>query len=63
MTVKIYSTKSCPWCQKTKEFLKKKKVKFKNIDVGASQKAAQEMIKRFGEQRGLASILMLILRL
>jgi len=49
MTVKVYSTQSCPWCKKTKEFLKKKKVKFKEIDVGASQKAAQEMIKKSGQ--------------
>lgn len=49
MTVKIYSTQSCPWCHKTKEFLKKNKVKFKDIDVGANQKAAQEMIKKSGQ--------------
>ena len=49
MIVKIYSTQSCPWCKKTKEFLKSKKVKFKDIDVGANQKAAQEMIKKSGQ--------------
>ena len=49
MTVKIYSTQSCPWCHKTKEFLKKNKVKFKDIDVGSDQKAAQEMIKKSGQ--------------
>jgi len=49
MTVKIYSTQSCPWCKKTKEFLKAHKVAFKDIDVGADQKAAQEMIKKSGQ--------------
>jgi glutaredoxin 3 len=49
MTVTVYSTKTCPWCAKTKEFLKKNKVKFKEIDVGADQKAAQEMIKKSGQ--------------
>ena len=50
MTVKIYSTPSCPWCKKVKEFLKANKIKFKDIDVGSDQKAAQEMIKKSGQQ-------------
>ncbi|MCH7568164.1 MAG: glutathione S-transferase N-terminal domain-containing protein [Nanoarchaeota archaeon] len=49
MTVKIYSTLSCPWCKKTKEFLKEHKIAFKDIDVGANKKAAQEMIKKSGQ--------------
>jgi glutaredoxin 3 len=49
MGVTIYSTASCPWCKKTKEFLKANKVKFKDIDVGKDQKAAQEMIKKSGQ--------------
>jgi glutaredoxin 3 len=50
MPVTIYSTSSCPWCHKTKEFLKANKVKFKDINVGENQKAAQEMIKKSGQQ-------------
>jgi glutaredoxin 3 len=50
MPVTIYSTTSCPWCHKTKEFLKANKVKFKDINVGENQKAAQEMIKKSGQQ-------------
>ena len=49
MTVKIYSTPSCPWCKKTKEYLKAHKVKFKDINVAEDQKAAQEMIKKSGQ--------------
>ena len=49
MTIKIYSTKICPWCIKTKEFLKENKVKYKNIDVGLNQKAAKEMIEKSGQ--------------
>ena len=49
MTVKIYSTPSCPWCKKTKEYLKVHKVKFKDINVAEDQKAAQEMIKKSGQ--------------
>jgi len=49
MTVKVYSTKTCPWCHKAKDFLKQKNVKFEDIDVGADKKAAQEMIEKSGQ--------------
>ena len=47
--VKVYSTKTCPWCHKTKDFLKEKNVKFEDIDVGADQKAANEMVEKSGQ--------------
>ena len=47
--VKVYSTKTCPWCHKTKEFLTEKGVKFEDIDVGADQKAASEMVEKSGQ--------------
>jgi len=46
----IYSTKTCPWCKKTKEFLKANKVSFTTKDVGSSKKNAQEMFKKSGQQ-------------
>ena len=49
MTVKIYTTESCPWCKKVKEFFKENKVKYKEIDVGADQKAAKEMVEKSGQ--------------
>ena len=49
LKVKVYSTKTCPWCHKAKEFLKEKGIKFEDIDVGADQKAAEEMIKKSGQ--------------
>ena len=49
MKVKVYSTKTCPWCKKVKELLKEKKVKFENIDVGEDQKAANEMVEKSGQ--------------
>jgi len=47
--VKVYSTQTCPWCHKTKEFLTEKKVKFEDIDVGKDQKAANEMVEKSGQ--------------
>ena len=50
MTVKIYSTPTCPWCAKTREFLKKNKIKFTEINVASNSKAAEEMIKKSGQK-------------
>ena len=47
--VKIYSTPTCPWCVKLKEFLTSKGVEFENIDVSTDQKAAEEMIDKSGQ--------------
>ena len=54
-TVKVYSTQSCPWCHKAKEWLKEHNIKFKDLDVGSNEKAAAEMIKKTG-QRGVPVI-------
>ena len=42
-SVKIYSTPSCPWCKRAKEFLKENKISFKDIDVADNEKASKEM--------------------
>ncbi|MEM2089524.1 MAG: glutaredoxin domain-containing protein [Candidatus Pacearchaeota archaeon] len=46
--VKVYSTKTCPWCYVAKNFLKAHKIEFEDIDV-ADPKAAQEMIEKTGQ--------------
>ncbi len=47
--VTIYSTPSCPWCIKTKEFLKKNKISFKDVDVSSDAKAAKKMVEISGQ--------------
>ena len=53
--VKIYSTPTCPWCNKTKEWLKENNIEFKSIDVSVDEKAAEEMVEKSG-QRGVPVI-------
>ena len=45
----VYSTISCPWCHKAKEFLKEKGVAYKDVNVGADQEAANEMVEKSGQ--------------
>lgn len=44
--VLVYSTTTCPWCMKTKEFLKANNISFKDINVGADEKARKEMFDK-----------------
>jgi glutaredoxin 3 len=47
--IKVYSTSTCPWCTKLKEYLDEKKVKYESIDVSQDQEAAQAMVKKSGQ--------------
>jgi len=48
-TVTVYSTPTCPYCVRLKQFLKEKNVLFKDVDVSADTVKAQEMITRSGQ--------------
>lgn len=48
-TVKVYSTPSCPWCIRAKEYLKGKNIQFEDIDVAANVEKAKEMVKISGQ--------------
>ena len=49
MNVTVYSTITCPWCHRAKEFLKEHKIKFRDINVGEDRKAADEMVRKSGQ--------------
>lgn len=51
MSVTIYSTPTCPWCHKAKDFLKEHKVSYTDKDVSSDREAAKEMIEK-SKQRG-----------
>ncbi len=46
MKIKVYSTATCPWCTKVKEYLSNKGVEFETVDVSADREAAMEMVKK-----------------
>ena len=47
--VKIYTTSTCPWCVKTKEFLKTHNIKYEESNVGVDEKARNEMFEKSGQ--------------
>jgi len=47
--VKVYSTATCPYCIRAKEFLKQNNVEFENLDVGSDSQAAQDMKAKSGQ--------------
>lgn len=53
--VTVYSSPTCPWCDKAKEYLKKHKIAFKEINARADKTAAEYIIKKTG-QMGLPVI-------
>ena len=49
MEVILYSADWCPWCQRTKMFLKENKVKFIEKNVDKNPDAARELIEKTGQ--------------
>ncbi|MDD5561548.1 MAG: glutaredoxin domain-containing protein [Candidatus Omnitrophica bacterium] len=47
--VKVYSTPTCPWCIRVKQFLEENHIDFQNIDVSADQRAVDELIQKSGQ--------------
>ncbi|OGW74712.1 MAG: NrdH-redoxin [Omnitrophica bacterium RBG_13_46_9] len=47
--VTVYSTPTCPYCIRVKQFLKDNNIEFENIDVSSNADKAQEMIDKTGQ--------------
>lgn len=46
MTIKVYSTQTCPYCQTLKEYLTGKGIQFESFDVGNDDAAREEMLAK-----------------
>jgi len=44
--IKIYTTNTCPWCIKMKNYLKSENIEFQELNVQDDMKAREEMIKK-----------------
>jgi glutaredoxin-like YruB-family protein len=48
-TVLVYSTPTCPWCHKAKEYFKSKGVEYTDYNVADDQTKAEEMMQKSGQ--------------
>ena len=49
-SITIYTTPTCAWCARAKEFLIKRGVAFQERDVSMDRQAAEEVIRRTGQR-------------
>ena len=47
--IKVYGVPTCPFCTKTKKYLKDKGFDFEDLDVSLSQDLAKEMVEKSGQ--------------
>ena len=47
--VKVYSTSTCSYCVRAKQFLKENNIAFEDIDVASNEVAGEEMIRISGQ--------------
>ncbi len=47
--VSVYSTPTCPYCIRAKQFLRDNNIVFEDIDVSGNQAAAEEMVSKSGQ--------------
>ncbi|HLC62513.1 MAG TPA: glutaredoxin domain-containing protein [Candidatus Nanoarchaeia archaeon] len=49
LSVKVYTTITCPWCVKVKDFLKANNIKYTEVNVGLDEKARNDMFEKSGQ--------------
>lgn len=47
--VVIYSTPTCPWCKRTKDYLSQKEIPYTEYDVAEDRDRAKEMMRKSGQ--------------
>lgn len=46
----MFSTPTCTYCRKAKQYFRQKQVPFRDVDVSKDQAAARDMFRRSGQQ-------------
>ncbi|NLK95600.1 MAG: glutaredoxin family protein [Clostridiales bacterium] len=44
--IKVFSTTTCPWCVKAKNYLKSKNIEFQDFNVSEDMAAREEMVQK-----------------
>ncbi len=48
--VTVYTTPTCSWCTTIKRHLQENGIQYREVNVAADQKAAEEMVRKSGQQ-------------
>jgi len=49
MAITLYSTPSCTYCRKAKDYFRSNRVRFTEYDVSRDQRRADEMVRKSGQ--------------
>ena len=49
MAITLYTTPSCTYCRKAKDYLRQNRVPFTEYDVARDQRRAEEMVRKSGQ--------------
>jgi glutaredoxin 3 len=47
--ITIYTTPTCPWCHRTKAWMRDKKIRYREVDVTSDKKGLEEMVRISGQ--------------
>jgi glutaredoxin-like YruB-family protein len=47
--VLVFTTPTCPWCTRTKQYLRQRNVRFREVDVARDPAAARDLVRRTGQ--------------
>ncbi len=49
MAITLYTTPSCTYCRKAKDYLRQNHIRFTEHDVARDQRRAEEMVRKSGQ--------------
>lgn len=47
--VVVFTTPTCPWCNRAKAYLHERNVQFREVDVSRDRAAARDLVRRTGQ--------------
>lgn len=47
--VVVFTTPTCSWCRRTKDYLRQQRVTFREVDVSRDATAARDLVRRTGQ--------------
>jgi len=45
----VFSTPTCPWCNRAKSYLRGRGIQFRDVDVSRDPAAARDLVRRTGQ--------------